>query len=53
MERTLDLCRWVCNQTLSYRKDAWEKEGRSTSKNETHNLLPKWRGEKAELIKVH
>ncbi|WP_273272264.1 helix-turn-helix domain-containing protein, partial [Methanothrix sp.] len=27
MERTLDLCRWTYNQTLAYRKDAWEKEG--------------------------
>ncbi len=53
MERTLDLCRWVCNQTLSYRKDAWGKEGKSTSKYETHNLLPKWRVEKPELIEVH
>lgn len=53
MERTLDLCRWVYNQTLAYRKDAWEKEGRSTSKYETHNLLPEWRVEKPELIDVH
>jgi len=53
MERTLDLCRWVYNQTLAYRKDAWEKEGRSTSKYETHNLLPEWKVEKPELIEVH
>ncbi|MDD3710424.1 MAG: helix-turn-helix domain-containing protein, partial [Methanothrix sp.] len=26
MERTLDLCRWVYNQTLAYWKDAWEIE---------------------------
>ena len=53
MERTLDLCRWVYNQTLAYRKDAWKKEGRSTSKYETHNLLPEWKVEKPELIEVH
>jgi len=53
MERTLDLCRWVYNQTLAYRKDAWEKEGRSTSKYETHNLLPEWKVEKPELNEVH
>jgi transposase len=29
MERTLDLCRWTYNQTLAYRKNAWEKEQRS------------------------
>ena len=52
MERTLDLCRWVYNQTLAYRKDAWE-EGRSTSKYETHNLLPGWKVDKPELTDVH
>ena len=52
MERTLDLCRWVYNQTLAYRKDAWEKEGRSTSKYETNNLLPNWKVEKPDLNEV-
>lgn len=49
MERTLDLCRWTYNQTLAYRKNAWEKEHRSTSKYETNNLLPNWKVEKPEL----
>jgi putative transposase len=53
MERTLDLCRWTYNQTLAYRKEAWEKEGRSTSKYETHNHLPTWKVEKPELTEVH
>ena len=53
MERTLDLCRWVYNQTLAYRKDTWEKEGRPTSKYETHNLLPSWKVERSELTEVH
>jgi len=53
MERTLDLCRWVYNQTLAYRKDAWEIEGRSISKYETHNLLPGWKVEKPKLAEVH
>ncbi|MDD5049444.1 MAG: transposase [Methanoregulaceae archaeon] len=53
MERTLDLCRWIYNQTLAYRKDAWETEGRSISKYETHNLLPGWKVEKPELAEVH
>jgi putative transposase len=52
MERTLDLCRWVYNQTLAYRKDAWEKEGRSPSKYETNNLLPNWKVEKPDLNEV-
>jgi putative transposase len=49
MERTLDLCRWTYNQTLAYRKKAWEEEGKSVSKYETHNLLPAWKEEKPEL----
>ncbi len=53
MERTLDLCRWVYNQTLAYRKDVWETEGRSISKYETHNLLPGWKTENPELTEVH
>jgi putative transposase len=52
MDRTLDLCRWTYNQTLAYRKDSWEKEGKSVSKYETHNLLPTWKSEKPELSEV-
>ena len=52
MEQTLDLCRWTYNQTLAYRKDSWEKEGKSISKYETHNLLPTWKSDKPELNKV-
>jgi len=43
MDRTLDLCRWVYNQTLALRKDAWEKECKSISRYDTHNLLPVWK----------
>ncbi len=52
LERTLDLCRWTYNQTLAYRKNAWEKESRSTTKYETNNLLPGWKVEKPELCDV-
>jgi putative transposase len=52
MERTLDLCRWTYNQTLAYRKNAWENEHRSVSKYETHNLIPSWKVEKPELGEV-
>ncbi|MEN3056262.1 MAG: transposase [Candidatus Methanosuratincola petrocarbonis] len=53
MDRTLDLCRWTYNQTLAYRKNALEKEGRLVSKYETHNLLPTWKVDKPELNEVH
>jgi len=52
MEKTLDLCRWTYNQTLAYRKNAFEQEGKSVSKYETHNLLPAWKEEKPELNEV-
>jgi putative transposase len=52
MNRTLDLCRWTYNQTLAHRKDSWEKEGKSVSKYETHNLLPDWKSDKPELSEV-
>ncbi|OPY46970.1 MAG: Helix-turn-helix domain protein [Methanosaeta sp. PtaU1.Bin028] len=41
MERTQDVCRWTYNQTPTYRKNAWEKEGKSISKYEMHNYLPR------------
>lgn len=52
MERTLDLCRWTYNKTLAYRKVSFEKEGKSVSKYETHNLLPLWKEENPELREV-
>jgi putative transposase len=31
MEQTLEICRWVYNETLAMRKSAWEQEQRSIS----------------------
>lgn len=52
MVRILDLCRWTYNQTLAYRKNSWEKDDKSVSKYETHNLLPIWKSKKPELNEV-
>ena len=52
LERQLELCRQVYNDTLAYRKNAYESEGKSISKYETHNLLPKWKKDKPELKEV-
>jgi len=52
MEQTLDLCRWVYNQTLALRKNTWENEGKSTSKHDTHNLLTTWKDKRPELKDV-
>lgn len=52
MERTLDLCRWIYNETLAYRKNLFETEGKSSSKYATNALLPSWKSEKPELAEV-
>ena len=52
MGRTLDLCRWVYNQTLALRKNAWENESKSISKYETNSILPTWKKDKPELKEV-
>jgi putative transposase len=52
MEKTLELCRWTYNETLAYRKNSFEQEGKSISKYETHNLLPEWKKNKPELKEV-
>jgi putative transposase len=52
MNQTLELCRWTYNETLAYRKKAYEENGKTVSKYETHNLLPKWKEDKPELKEV-
>jgi len=52
MNRTIELCRWTYNETLAYRKNAYEKENITVSKYETHNLLPQWKRDKPELKEV-
>lgn len=53
LEQTLDLCRWVYNQTLAMRKEAWEQEQRNVSYYDTKRMLPIWKAEKPELQMVH
>jgi transposase len=52
MNQTLELCRWTYNETLAYRKNAYEENGKTISKYETHDLLPKWKEDKPELKEV-
>ena len=47
--QTLELCRWVYNETLAIRKHAWEQEGKSLSLYDTHKLLPIWKQAHPEL----
>lgn len=51
--KTLEMCRWVYNETLATRKNAWEQEKRSISLYETNKLLTGWKVEKPELCDVH
>jgi putative transposase len=53
LESALELCRWVYNQTLALRKDAWEQEERSVSYFETKRMLPLWKEQKPALAAVH
>jgi len=53
LNRTLELCRWTYNETLAYRKNLYEAEGKTVSKYDTHKLLPEWKKEKPELNEVY
>ena len=51
--KTLELCRWVFNETLATRKNAWEQEKKSITRFDTIKLLPMWKAEKPELSQVY
>ena len=51
--RALELCRWVYNETLATRKNAWEQEKKTLSLFDTHKLLTLWKKEHPELVGVH
>ncbi len=48
-KETLEACRWVYNQALAMRKDAWEQEGRSVTYFETKRMLPIWKQDRPKL----
>ncbi len=50
---TLELCRWVYNETLATRKNAWEQEQKSVSRYDTIRMLPVWKEQKPELSQVY
>jgi len=53
LEQTLEICRWIYNDTLALRKDAWEQEQCSISLYETDRILTQWKKERPELKQVH
>ena len=53
LEQTLEECRWVYNQTLAYRRDAWQERQESISYYMTTKLLPRWKQERPSLKLVY
>ncbi len=53
LDRTLELCRWVYNETLATRKNTWEQEKKTLSLYDTNKRLPFWKAEHPELVRVH
>jgi len=53
LNEQLELCRWVYNETLAIRKNAFEQEGKSVSYFESKRMLPIWKETEPELRSVH
>lgn len=53
LEATLEECRWLYNNTLAYRKDAWEQEQRNASYYESKARIPLLKTERPSLKSVH
>jgi putative transposase len=53
MNNILEQTRWVYNETLALRKNAWEIEKKSISLYDTANKLPEWKYQKPELSDVY
>jgi len=49
----LELCRWVYNDTLAARKNAYEQDGKSLGLHDTNKLLTQWKAAKPALKDVH
>ena len=52
LEQTLEECRWLYNQTLAYRKEAWEQRQESVSLYASNKLLPDWKEQRPSLETV-
>lgn len=53
LERMLELCCYVYNETLATRKNAYEQRGESLNYYATAKLLPLWKQTKPELKQVY
>jgi putative transposase len=53
LSQQLEASRWVYNQMLQARRDAWDQDGRSLGLYDLINLLPQWKVERPDLKLVH
>ena len=53
MNQTLETCRWVYNETLTYRKNMWEEKHENISLFDTTKLIPIWKNDHPELKQVY
>ncbi len=53
LEQTLEECRWLYNDTLAYRKDAWEQRQEYVSWYESKKRIPLLKVERPSLASVH
>jgi putative transposase len=53
LNKQLELCRGIYNQTIEIRKNSWEQEHKSVSLYDTNKLLTQWTKEKPELSQVY
>ena len=53
LEKVLEICRWVYNDTLAIRKESYEQTGKSISLYDTNKLLTVWKAAKPVLAQVH
>lgn len=53
LEEVLETCRWLYNDTLAYRKAAWEEEQRTADWYETKRRIPILKAEHPSLQAVH
>src|SRR5689334_3481989 len=47
--QTLEVCRWVYNETLATRKNSWEQDKKALSLYGTNKLLTTWKQDHPEL----
>src|SRR5688572_32012866 len=53
LQQQLETCRWVYNQTLAARKQAWEERQETLGLYDTIKMLPGWKVTRPELCRVY